>query len=157
MSSRLNSPKCLDANRHGMRVLSSDMRLEELTEISVFQIFHHHAERFLTATGAQDPRNIAIFQSGQDPHVPLEVQPVRNQPCLVLVSQDQIIEVDVLRSRIKSRDYCPNWQDSALIFFLTDLRRCRRDGNYIISLSSNYRRFIRNLATQLTTELPKTQ
>jgi len=29
-------PECLDANWHGMRVLGSDMRLEELTEISVF-------------------------------------------------------------------------------------------------------------------------
>lgn len=73
-------PECLDAHRHGMRVLGSDMRLEELTKIPVFQIFHHHAIWFLAVTGAQDPCDIAIFQSSQNPHVSLEVQPVRDQP-----------------------------------------------------------------------------
>lgn len=68
-------PECLDANWHGMCILGSDMRLEELAEIPMFQIFHHHAVRFLAVTGAQDPCNIAIFQSSQNPHVSLEVQP----------------------------------------------------------------------------------
>jgi len=29
-------PECLDANWHGMRVLGSDMRFEELTKIPMF-------------------------------------------------------------------------------------------------------------------------
>lgn len=56
-------PKCLDANRHGMCVFGSDVCLEKLTEIPVFQIFHHHAVGLLAVTGAQNPSDIAIFQS----------------------------------------------------------------------------------------------
>lgn len=72
-------PECLDTNRHGMRVLGRDMRLEELTEISVFQVFHHDAVRFLPMTGAEDSSDIAIFQSSQNSHVSLKVQPVGDQ------------------------------------------------------------------------------
>lgn len=62
-----------------MRVLGSDMRLEKLTEIPVFQIFHYHAIWLLAVTGAEDPGDIAILQSSQNPHVSLEVQPVKDQ------------------------------------------------------------------------------
>jgi len=66
-----------------MRVLGGDMRLEELTEIPVFQVFHHHAVRFFAVAGTQDAGDIAILQSSQDPHVSLEVQPVRQKRFLV--------------------------------------------------------------------------
>lgn len=72
-------PKCLDANWHGMCVFGSDVCLEKLTKIPVFQIFHHHAVWFLTVTSTQDSSDIAIFQSSQNPHVSLEIQPVWKQ------------------------------------------------------------------------------
>lgn len=59
-----------------MRVLGGDVRLEKLTEIPVLQVLHHDAVRFLAVASAQNPRDVAILQGGQDPHVPLEVQPV---------------------------------------------------------------------------------
>jgi hypothetical protein len=66
-----------------MRVLGSDMRLEKLAEIPVFQVFHHHAVRFFAIAGAEDPGDIAILQSSQDPHVSLEVQSVHQKRFLV--------------------------------------------------------------------------
>lgn len=58
-----------------MGVLGSDMRLEELTEVAVLQVLHHHAVRLLAVASSQDSGYIAILEGGQDPDVSLEIQP----------------------------------------------------------------------------------
>lgn len=58
-----------------MGVLGSDMRLQELTEVAVFQVLHHHAVRLLAVASSQHSCYVTILEGGQDPHVSLEIQP----------------------------------------------------------------------------------
>ena len=58
-----------------MGIFGSDMRLEELAEVSVLQVLHYYAIGLLAAASTQDSGDIAILQGSQDPDVSLEIQP----------------------------------------------------------------------------------
>jgi hypothetical protein len=49
--------------------------LEELIEVAVVQVLHDDAERLLVAAHTQNPSDVHVLQSRQDPNITVEIQP----------------------------------------------------------------------------------
>jgi hypothetical protein len=73
------SPESFHADRQSTCALGRHVCLEELVQVTVVQVLHYNAEGLLMATHSQHSSDIHVFQSSQDPHIAMEIQPENMQ------------------------------------------------------------------------------
>ena len=89
------------------------MCLEELIEIAVVQVLHDDAERLLVAAHAQNPGDVHVLQSRQDPNIAMEIQPEQAQTQVMMC---QIVTLSLNTSLTASHSQLVYEQISLLKF-----------------------------------------